>query len=140
MKWGCSVQDLKNKYPEAVFFDKNNEGDEVYSINNGESIRMFFFGEGKLYLCRLGYSNCSMDKMLAIVKKINDTYGVFNDSSKGTDFVKFIWNYSSKIDIDCMSKVVDNKYIAFMISYTNNELRTKIIKERVNKMQDDLEL
>ena len=149
LKWGCSVQDLKSKYPDSYTNGKNDQGDEVYYLDGKETTRVFFFGEGKLFSGRVCYLDCTQERLVAIMTKITDTYGKFDDSNKGSDkgneYLTFTKHYSNKIDIDCTAMDVKNSYgynvsSMVLVTYTNKELRSKIAKDRINKMQDDLEL
>ncbi len=149
LKWGCSVSDLKNKYPDAYYNGKNEDGDELYYLDGNETTRIFFFGEGKLYQGRVGYLNCTQEKLVAIMTKIADIYGKFDDtkkgSQKGSEYYTFIRYYSSKIDIDCTAMDVKNSYgynvsSMVMVTFINKELKNIIAKDIINQMQDDLEL
>ena len=83
------------------------------------------------------------------MKKITDTYGKFDDSNKGSqngnEYINFIIYFSPKIEIDFQLMSVKNSYgynisQVVMITYTNNELAAQIARERISKMQEDLEL
>ena len=149
LKWGCSVKDLKAKYPEAYSNGTNDNGDELYYLDTNGATRIFFFGNGKLYIGRIAYTDCTDEKVMGLMKKITDTYGKFDDSNKGSqngnEYINFVKYFSPKIEIDFQLMSVKNSYgynisQVVMITYTNNELAAQIARERISKMQEDLEL
>lgn len=149
LKWGCSPNELKTKYPAAYYENKNKNGDELYYLDTDDSTRIFFFGNNKLYMGRIAYNDCTTEKAKALTEKVVDTYGKFDDSSKGTlrgnDCITFTKQYSSKITIDFTVVDVKNSYGSsisniIMITYTNTILGSQISQDRINKMQDDLEI
>lgn len=149
LKWGCSPAELKAKYPSAYHNGKNDNGDDLYYLDTGDETRVFFFGNNKFYIGRIVYVDCTYEKGLALIKKIIDTYGQFDDSSKGSsngnEYHTFINHYSSKITISCELITIKNAYgysisENLMITYTNNALKSQIQQDRINKMQDDLEI
>lgn len=149
LKWGCSPTELKTKYPLAYANGTNKNGDVLYYLDTNDATRIFFFGNNKLYIGRIAYADCSDEKLLALMKKITDTYGKFDDSSKGSqsgnEYVTFIKQLSPKVRIEFQVTSVKNSYgrtvsQEVFITYIHNELSAAIARERINKMQDDLEL
>lgn len=149
LKWGCSVKDLTDKYPEAYYQNKNDDGDELYYYDTNGATRIFFFGNGQLYLSRVAYTDCTDEKAMALLTKVVDTYGKFDDSTNGSqngsEYVTLWKDFSDTIDISFQMVAVKNKYgynvsQLIMIDFINKELNDKIKKERIQKMQDDLEI
>lgn len=136
LKWGCSPAELKAKYPSAYSIGKNKRGDEVYCLDTNDATRVFFFGNNKLYRGRIIYEDCTTDKAIAVMSKIVDTYGKFDDSKESSDGYTFTRRYSSKISIT--SKL--DKENSVTITYTNEVLASQISKDRIEKMQNDLEI
>lgn len=136
LKWGCSPTELKAKYPSAYNKGKNDNGDEVYCLDANDAVRVFSFGNNKLYWGRIIYDDCTVDKAMALTQKIVDTYGKFDDSSRGDDYITFTKHYSSRITIRMEVKTSGS----CMITYTNNILNSQITKDRIEKMQGDLEI
>lgn len=137
LKWGCSPAELKAKYPAVYSNGKNDVGDDVYYLDTNDATRVFSFGNNKLYWGRIIYEDCTDDKAIALTKKIIGTYGKFDDSKTSSDKVILTKRYSSKITITVK---VDMKDSSFMITYTNTILNSQITKDRIEKMQDDLEI
>lgn len=136
LKWGCSPAELKAKYPSAYSEGKNKEGDDVYGLDTNDAIRVFCFGNNKLYWGRIIYEDCTADKTMALLEKITGTYGKFDDfSRKSSNEGVATIHYSSKITITV--RIKDN---SLMITYTNTILNSQITKDRIEKMQDDLEI
>ena len=140
---------MKEKYPEAYSQRVNDNGDELYYLDANGATRIFFFGNGKLYIGRIAYTDCSDEKVMGLMKKITDTYGKFDDSNKGSqngnEYINFIKYFSSKMEINFQLLSIKNSYgynisQVVMITYTNNELSAQIARERISKMQEDLEL
>lgn len=149
LNWGCSVKELEEKYPEAYSQGTNDDGDELYYLDTNGATRIFFFGNGKLYIGRIVYDDCSSEKVKGLIEKTRDTYGKFDDSNKGSqngnEYLNFIKYYSSTIEIVFKLLRVKNNYgynisQVVMITYSNNDLSAQISRERISKMQDDLEL
>lgn len=138
LKWGCSPAELKAKYPSAYSKGKNKDGDDIYYLDTNDATRIFFFGNNKLYWGRIIYDDCTTDKAMALLKKTVDTYGNFDDSSKeSSDGYTLTKRYSSKISIMMELDSEDN---SVMITYINKDLQSQIQQNRINKMQDDLEI
>ena len=81
--------------------------------------------------------------------KITETYGKFDDSTKGSqsgsEYITLIRNYSEIIKISFQIISVKNSYgynisQLVMIDYENTRLKANIARERIDKMQEDLEL
>lgn len=149
LKWGCSVTELKAKYPNAYAQGTNDQGDELYYLDTNGATRVFFFGCGKLYMGRVAYMDCTDEKAIALMQKVVDTYGKFDDSSKGSqsgnEYVVLTKYYSKKISISLQVTTIKNTYgynISQMvfIDTLNTDLQSIVAKERIDKMQDDLEL
>lgn len=149
LKWGCSPAELKAKYP-AVYSDgENKDGDEIYYLDTNDTRRVFFFGNNKLYMERIVYEDCSAEKIKALGEKISNTYGKFNNyskgSSEGNEYFILTKQYSSKICIEFQVTDIKNLYgytvsELAMVTYINNDLAAQIQQDRINKMQDDLEI
>jgi len=149
LKWGCSIKELISKYPAAYAQGSNDDGDELYYLETNGVTRIFFFGNGKLYMGRVVYSDCSNEKILALMSKVVEKYGKFDSSEKGSaqgsEYLSCIRDYSSIIKIECQVVSLKNSYgynisQAVFINYVNKNLLAKIAKERIHKMQGDLEL
>lgn len=65
LKWGCSVKYLKAKYLETYSQGTNDNGDELIYLDANGAIRIFLFGNGKLYVCRIVYTDCSDEKVMS---------------------------------------------------------------------------
>lgn len=137
LKWGCSPAELKAKYPSAYSKGKNKDGDDIYYLDTNDATRIFFFGNNKLYVGRIFYGDCTLDKAMALLKKTVDTYGKFDDSKESSDGYTLTKRYSSKISIMMELDSEDN---SVMITYINKDLQSQIQQNRINKMQDDLEI
>lgn len=149
LKWGCSPAELKAKYPAAYSNGKNKDGDDVYYLNTNDATRVFCFGNNKFYWGRIIYEDCTGDKLRALLKRITDTYGKFDDSSEGSSngnkYFILTKQYSSKIRVEFQVTDVKNSYgytvsEYAMVTYFNNDLQKQIQQDRINKMQDDLEI
>lgn len=149
LKWGCSPAELKAKYPSAYSKGKNDVGDEVYELDTNDATRIFSFGNNKLYWGRIVYEDCTTDKAIALTKKLVDTYGKFDDSSKGSsdgnEYIILTKQYSSKIRVEFQLTDVKNSYgytvsMDAMVTCFNKDLQSQIRQNRINKMQDDLEI
>ncbi len=149
LKWGCSIADLKSKYPNVYSDGTNDDGDELYYLDTNGATRIFFFGNGKLFRGRIAYSDCTDEKAIALLTKLTETYGKFDDSNEGSqdgsEYITLIRNYSYKIKINFHVVSVKNSYgynisQLVMITYENKDLRASIARDRINKMQNDLEL
>lgn len=149
LKWGATVSELKAKYPDAYSQGKNEDNDELYYLDTNGATRIFFFGNGKLYRGRIAYIDCTDEKTIALMTKITETYGKFDDSTKGSqsgsEYITLIRNYSEIIKISFQIISVKNSYgynisQLVMIDYENTRLKANIARERIDKMQEDLEL
>ena len=149
LKWGCSINELKKQYPDAYAQGRNDDDDELYYLDSKGNTRVFFFGNGKLYRGRMAYTDCSQEKLVALMQKLVDTYGKFDDtyegSSNGNKYVTFTKDYSDTIKISLQILSIINSYgnttseLVF-IDFENQNLKREIAKERIQQMQDDLEL
>lgn len=149
LKWESSPQDLLKLYPDAYRSGTNDSGDELYYLDANGATRIFFFGNGKFYNGRIVYEDVTSEKALALMKKVVNTYGKFDDekegSQNGNKYITFILEYSWDISIYFQLIDVYNDYgyqvsNVVIIDFTNSALKSKISAERVQKMQDDLEL
>lgn len=149
LKWGSSITELKAKYPNAYAQGTNDQGDELYYLDTNGATRIFFFGNGKLYMGRVAYEDCTDEKAIALMTKLTDTYGKFDDSTKGSqngnEYIVLTKYFSKKISISLQVTTIKNSYgynISQMvfIDTLNKDLQATIAKKRIDKMQDDLEL
>lgn len=136
LKWGCSPAELKAKYPSAYNNGKNGNGDEVYCLDTNDAVRVFSFGNNKLYWGRIIYDDCTVDKAMALTQKTVDTYGKFDTVKNSSEVITATKRYSSKITIRMEVKTSGS----CMITYTNNILNSQITEDRIEKMQGDLEI
>ena len=98
---------------------------------------------------RVAYEDCTDEKAIALMTKLTDTYGKFDDSTigsqNGNEYIVLTKYFSKKISISLQVTTIKNSYgynISQMvfIDTLNKDLQSTIAKKRIDKMQDDLEL
>ena len=150
--WNTTVSEFLKKYPSvkettaSEDFDRN---ERVFQRDANTVIRVYRFFDDKLYWGRTVYKDPDYDTELAIVEKLVETYGEFDDSDEwtenGNDYYSLVKFVSPTLSIEATEVYYYNSYgriikLNVFITYENTKTRREVDNYSKNKKKKNIEL
>jgi hypothetical protein len=149
--WGSSIEQAKEKLnylQEENSDDQIKNREKVYVQDNETFTRVLRFYDGKLYWGRTVYINPDNNTTLAVLQKIKDTYGAFDNSGKGSETKKeYIWfnkYYSKRLYVEVLIYTYYNEFgkingnsmfITYYDPVIHEQMQNELIKQKGNEIE-----
>ena len=117
--WGSSIEDLKNKYPNAINESGDNISFDEYNLD-GKIWRYFDFVDNKLWMVGVSYGEYSNDELDLLRNDLQKNYGISLIEDNGTIEVWHLEDNEYNQIVFAINKISNN---AVNCSYINPSLR-----------------
>lgn len=91
--WNTTVSEFLKKYPSANETTDTDEKERTFQRSTDSVIKVYRFFNDKLYWGRTVYEDPELETEEAIIEKIIEIYGKFDDSNEWTQDNKGIFRY-----------------------------------------------
>lgn len=91
--WNTTVSEFLKKYPSAKETTDTDEKERTFQRSTDSVIKVYRFFNDKLYWGRTVYEDPELETEEAIIEKIIEIYGKFDDSNEWTQDNKGIFRY-----------------------------------------------
>lgn len=152
LPWGTSIIAAKEKFLNLIDYTDDQDkltNQKVFDQKNASNTKILRFFNNKLYWARTAYENVDTATLQALIEKLTETYGNFDNSGKGTDSGnEYLWSskkYSKELEIelrviflyDTFGRNTSNMVF---ITYENPTIRDELYQYEKNVKKNDLEL
>ena len=150
--WNTTVSEFLKKFPEAkdsTDSDDKERNERVFQRSSSTVIRVYRFYGDKLYWGRTVYQDPDLETEKAILEKIVDTYGKFDDSNTwtedGNEYLSVWKTISPTFDIEFTEVKYYNSYgrvtgLNVFITYENAKTRKEADEYYKNSKKKNIEL
>ena len=150
--WGSSINDAKKIFQDLVESTEEQDrlsNQKVFTQKTNVNVKILRFFNNKLFWGRTVYKDIDTPTLQALMEKLTETYGLFDDSGKGTESGNdYFWssrNYSNELEIEFRVVLLYDSYgrnisNMVLITYENPTIRNELDKYDIETKKKNLEL